>query len=94
MHWEINFHQNGQLSPRADCGTSENPKGAFLMFFFSSFRCSYSVLLQAGINYFNYSTHNKDYSIVYFEYPLNMSTLVMATLFSVIETHKCHIFLI
>lgn len=36
----------------------------------------------------------KDYWLVYFAYPLNMSTLAMAALFYVIETRKSHIFLI
>lgn len=61
---------------------------------FFSLRWPHSVLLEAGINYFKYSTHNKDYCLVYFAYPLNMSTLVIAPLFSVIETRKHHIFLI
>lgn len=61
---------------------------------FFSLTWPHSVLLEAGINYFKYSTRNKDYCLVYFAYPLNMSTLVIATLFSVIETRKHHIFLI
>lgn len=36
----------------------------------------------------------KDYWLVYFAYPLNMSTLAMAALFYVTETHKSYIFLI
>lgn len=81
--WPSIIMGNSEPEQTVELLNSQRNKHSLIFF---SLRWPHSVLLKAEIKY---NTHNKDYCLVHFAFPLNISVLTMAALFSAIETSKC-----